>query len=343
MVSVVKVRTHYEVLGIKPSATRDEIAQAFARETSMFRPRPFGGLAEVTLAYEVLHDPGRRRAYDASIGIKPPPAALPTIRASLPTAPLVSPQPLIGRSAVPFVAAPARPPLSENREAPEPEPRLRPGPEIGRLPPLPMEDRLNVEVSPIEWKRMGMMVGGLAGAAILIGALAGWWSGREANLPPQPEAAKAKPAPNPVAATEAPQFGAVRSRVDAPPDRRRLAAVAPVPAERTVAGRQPAAPVAAAAESEPQEGAVQPGELVSSAGEEAASPAPAAVAAAMPLPNRVIARTIGRIGYTCGEVASAAPVEGEAAGVYKITCTSGHSYQAKPVNGRYHFRRWGRN
>jgi hypothetical protein len=63
----------------------------------------------------------------------------------------------------------------------------------------------------------------------------------------------------------------------------------------------------------------------------------------MPLPNKVVARTIERIGYSCGAVASTAPVEGGAAGVYKVTCTSGQSYQAKPVNGRYRFKRLGRS
>jgi hypothetical protein len=61
--------------------------------------------------------------------------------------------------------------------------------------------------------------------------------------------------------------------------------------------------------------------------------------AAMPLPDSVVARTIGRIGYACGEVASTTAVDG-APGVFKITCTSGHSYRAAPVRGRYHFKRW---
>jgi hypothetical protein len=61
----------------------------------------------------------------------------------------------------------------------------------------------------------------------------------------------------------------------------------------------------------------------------------------MPLPNSVIASTIGRIGYPCGQVASATPAEGAAPGVFKVTCTSGHSYRATPVNGRYRFRRLG--
>jgi hypothetical protein len=73
----------------------------------------------------------------------------------------------------------------------------------------------------------------------------------------------------------------------------------------------------------------------------AAAPAPAVetVAAAMPLSNATVARTIHKIGYACGQVASTST--GGSPGAYKVTCTSGHSYEAKPVHGRYHFRRLG--
>lgn len=64
-----------------------------------------------------------------------------------------------------------------------------------------------------------------------------------------------------------------------------------------------------------------------------------ALAAKLPLPNLVIARTIERIGYACGAVVSATALDGDKPGVYKVTCTSGRSYQARPVHGRYHFRR----
>jgi hypothetical protein len=72
---------------------------------------------------------------------------------------------------------------------------------------------------------------------------------------------------------------------------------------------------------------------------EASAQAPAAPVAAanLPLPSAVIARTLERIGYACGEIASASA--GNTPGAYKITCTSGQSYQAKPVHGRYRFRR----
>jgi hypothetical protein len=65
--------------------------------------------------------------------------------------------------------------------------------------------------------------------------------------------------------------------------------------------------------------------------------APQPVAVPMPLPNAVVARTIERIGYSCGEVASTSPMGGD--GVFKVTCTSGQSYRAAPVHGRYRFKR----
>jgi hypothetical protein len=55
------------------------------------------------------------------------------------------------------------------------------------------------------------------------------------------------------------------------------------------------------------------------------------------LPNAVIARTIGRIGYPCGQVAATSAAG--TPGVFTVTCTSGHSYRAAPVHGRYRFRR----
>ena len=74
MVSTIGTRpNHYELLGLTPKATGSEIARSFAREMSMFRPHSFGGLAELSIAYETLRDPARRRAYDASIGLAPEP------------------------------------------------------------------------------------------------------------------------------------------------------------------------------------------------------------------------------------------------------------------------------
>jgi len=75
----------------------------------------------------------------------------------------------------------------------------------------------------------------------------------------------------------------------------------------------------------------------------AAAPDPAPVSAAvatLPLTNATIARTIERIGYGCGRVVTASGVEGSS-GVFNITCSSGDTYRAAPVRGRYHFRRTG--
>ena len=69
MASTVGARTHYEILGLKPTATADEIERAFAAEIGGFRPHSISGLAEVTVAHETLRDPAKRRDYDASIGL----------------------------------------------------------------------------------------------------------------------------------------------------------------------------------------------------------------------------------------------------------------------------------
>ena len=76
MGSTVKSRpNHYEVLGLTPAATVDEIAQAFAKQLDPLSPRAFGGLAEVTVAYETLRDQIKRDAYDVSLGLKPKPTS----------------------------------------------------------------------------------------------------------------------------------------------------------------------------------------------------------------------------------------------------------------------------
>src|SRR5205823_3143179 len=89
MISAVKSRpNHYEVLGLAPTASADEVAAAFARELS--RPRAFGGIAEVSIAYATLRHPDKRAAYDAALGLKPASAAEPraTDRSPLPAKPL---------------------------------------------------------------------------------------------------------------------------------------------------------------------------------------------------------------------------------------------------------------
>jgi flagellar biosynthesis protein FlhG len=98
---------HYEVLGIEPSATGDEVEEAYRRcvvlygegslaTYSLLEPAELEAVrARVREAYEVLRDPDRRRDYDA-VPRRPP-------------------------------AAPAAPPP----EAPRPEPGVLPDPVTG--------------------------------------------------------------------------------------------------------------------------------------------------------------------------------------------------------------------
>ncbi len=79
----VGARTHYELLGVDPAATHDEVRRAFRRQARLHHPdaaapRAGGGeaMAAITEAWEVLGDPVRRAAYDAGLG-RPPPAWAP--------------------------------------------------------------------------------------------------------------------------------------------------------------------------------------------------------------------------------------------------------------------------
>lgn len=59
---------HYETLGVSQAATHAEIKAAYRREASKAHPDREGGNTEriqaVNVAWDVLGDPGRRRAYD---------------------------------------------------------------------------------------------------------------------------------------------------------------------------------------------------------------------------------------------------------------------------------------
>jgi len=390
MVDTVRTRrTHYEVLGLTPAATGDEIERAFAREMGGFRPHSIGGLTEVTLAHENLRDPAKRGAYDALLGLQPkpkpqllawsgvghasfsgsalvarqqptappspvePPAASPVAEpaAANPPPPEPSANPF-DRSepqveATPFIAAAlrelARPePLQEAARVPWPQPEP---PQAARAPeptadadrdfrPALDEQLGEAEEARIPWKRTAIVAGALVAGVVLVGAWAGWNSsdGIEAKpavnvaLPPSTTFTVADPA----AAAAAP---AVEDAQPAQPKRSPLAqprAARPRPAPRLAELERQISEL-------PQS---EPGAVEAVVTEQATAAAPAtAVAASMPLSNGVLARTIHRIGYPCGRVSST--VAGGAPGVFTVTCTSGHSYQAAPVHGRYRFRRMG--
>ena len=389
MVSTVKARpNHYEILGVTPAATHDEIRRAFAREISALRPRAFGGVGEVSIAFETLRDPARRKAYDASIGIRPEPKpgpasiagvgaaqfigatlgarlerlasddfgpggrpAAPTpaarvseprtasfIASSLRSPPEAAPKPSPPEARTEPVAPLRAPPLVQ-RSQPEAErrapPALKPQPAVR----APEQDFLHVEEGAFDWKRPAAIAGGMVLAVGLLGAWAGWEAGNDMQpdaLPKRTVTQKLPPPPEfPVADEEA--IAPVLNDLAAPPPTAPKRAIATARVERPSER-----PQYVALADEPAETA-QAQNLVEAAVEPAAAEAePAAVVpATMPLPHAVVARTIGRIGYSCGKVASASAVDGQA-GVFKVTCTSGQSYRAAPVRGRYHFSRWSR-
>jgi curved DNA-binding protein CbpA len=83
------VKTHYELLGLEPSADADAIKKAFRREIARYHPDKVIHLgaefqemaatraAELTVAYKTLTDPALREEYDASVAAGVPPPGVP--------------------------------------------------------------------------------------------------------------------------------------------------------------------------------------------------------------------------------------------------------------------------
>jgi hypothetical protein len=357
MDSAVKSRpNHYELLGLAHGASAEEIAQAYAKELGLLRPRAFGSLAEVTVAYETLRDPAKRKAYDAGIGVESPSEPVQKPALSLagrlegahfppmnpsPPAPRATRrpkaewriEPRTAPSATALLHQPIKPAATKTGGLPPRKPVERPRPEsrdkIDR--PRGTQDRAaESRRASIDWKLPALAAGALA-VAIGGGAWTGWEAGNDAEqaaaavtlkVPPA-KAASAVPAPEsaPAATNPAP---VEQARRDAPA----------LLAEPSPLALQAAAPV----EPQTELAALEQKQRELEAESAPAQPAPVeTVAAKLPLPDAVVAQTIARIGYPCGEVASTTAMGG--AGVFKVTCTSGHSYRAAPVRGRYHFRR----
>ncbi len=384
MASAVGTRpNHYEVLGLTPSASDDEIAQAFAKLMSMFRAQPITAIAQLSAAFETLRNPAKRRAYDRSLGLdeeadpRPPawavaakdggtaffdlhaePVTAPSRSAPSSAAPKTQPEPRLERPAEPrvasFIAASLREPVKEEVRAPSPPPKpdadpvamaikAEPKPEP-RLEHIFAAARASIPAESaavsIDWKRTGIVVGALVVSVGLFGAWAGVSAGGDAadsqGLTVALPSAEIAPKPAAVPAADE-SVGAAQA-----------SSQAQRPATRKVPTPSPGQPIAfettALDQAQSATSVPQNGESLDSAVEQAvATPdAAQAVAASMPLPNRVIARTIERIGYSCGDVASTSAIEGSS-GAFNVTCTSGQSYRAAPVHGRYHFRRLGRN
>lgn len=88
------MRTHYQILGLEPTADADAIKKAFRREIARYHPDKvvhLGGefqemaatrAAELTVAYKTLTDPALRAEYDASLEAGQPPPHMPAPRPS---------------------------------------------------------------------------------------------------------------------------------------------------------------------------------------------------------------------------------------------------------------------
>ena len=350
MVSTVRARpNHYETLGLQPTATIEEIEQAFAREISVFRPHPLNSFACVSTAYVTLRDPAKRRAYDASIGI----VARPLLAARSQGSYFDCSAHFIGSAVGDLSPRQERGQLAPPPPTPRPWPELAAEPKTAPLivreqPPQRTEVERNHDAGDhrIEWKAPAIIICCLALAAGLVGAGTGVVTGNDAavEMPVRATTVKLPPAtPLPIAQAPAPENRVLETRASETQVRYERPRRVAVAHRRIRASHAPELHDLSAKELEelpPVEVRPRNGEGTSGVTQQTVPEAPAlaVVPAKMPLPNAVIARTIGRIGYACGQVASTSAVEGQS-GVFKVTCTSGNSYQAAPVHGRYHFRR----
>jgi hypothetical protein len=88
--------THYETLGVEPTASAGEIRDAYRRLARRHHPdsaeqRDATAMATINDAYRVLGDPGRRAVYDAQLRSGRP--AVTATRAAPPTEPTSPPRP----------------------------------------------------------------------------------------------------------------------------------------------------------------------------------------------------------------------------------------------------------
>ena len=347
MVSGVKSRpNHYDALGLGPAASDDEIGRAFVKKMSLFGAHGMDEAAHILIAYETLRNAEKRREYDASIGLGT--KRVPELRqwsASL-APPRWSPF-MASARANPIEAGGAgsfEPHVSAELPGQAPAAlEVSPEPGLQQQPGRPQSDGgLEVLVHHIravgrqerenlrnarhrapDWTKPLLAVSGLVLGAGLIGTIAGL-SVTDNETPAQAEPARPSAPPKHSSIAARPAIAtALETQVERP-----VQAYVPEFRARRAERQRPRSPV--------QRESL---DVESASGAAPVTQAAQAVAADMPLSGSLVARTIERIGYSCEKVASTSPVEGEAEGVYKVTCSSGQSYQATPVHGRYRFRR----
>ena len=362
--------SHYDALGLTPAANDDQIARAFATRMKAFRWHPAGAAAELWIAYEMLRDRIKRADYDRSLGIVPqrpkswsmavtqqqwtsfiateereiesPAAALPQPELHVRSDPPIDARLEAIAATIRELAKPADPLHAARAPDREPvQPRRQPNAEldiviedirrVGRLE----KERLQSEVRPLNWKRPLQLAGGLVVGAGLPGVLLGM-STRDNSTPAEAQVPPAHIAAAPLAAS------VDGSLVTAPHAAASKDADLYLAKPHSYRGRAASHSAQPADRPQMAENAVVENQPDVTAGDQlAADPlAPKPADAALPLSKSTIARTIDRIGYRCGEVASATAVDG-APGTFSVTCSSGQTYRATPVHGRYRFRRSG--
>lgn len=187
------------------------------------------------------------------------------------------------------------------------------------------------------WRRPAMALGGLVAGASILGIAAGLSVADAQGADPQ----LAVPLPAAKPHSTATPESAVP--IAEPIDRQTATSVRGAPIFQTMRAvpKKEVAPISDQQGSEAQETVSTEPNRPDASATDPLAPMPVSaepISARMPLPGHVVARTIGRIGYRCGEVASTTAIEGSP-GAFRVTCTSGDSYRAALVRGRYHFRR----
>lgn len=328
-------KNHYERLGLKLTASDQEIREGFGRAMSL--PHLPEQLCQIEIAFDTLRNGVKRRAYDAALGLIPEPqpcvaSSVISLRLSghfggLRTASLTQPKPRVETI--------AREQPIQRLCGPEDQLSKSTLENDGFAPEVPIPEFLVIgatrkrytpvrEQQVVDWKYPAFALGSVIVGVALIGA----WAGAYAQeTPQQARASTMMAAPRPAKGSPETLEMPLSSNSSAEPE-----FISPEVIERArqrIRARASAHHIADSGtrfESTAGEGAAAIGEHAD------------ALPVKLPLPSAVIVRTIERIGYACGGIASA--TAGEEPGVYKIACTSGESYQATPVHGRYHFRRW---
>ena len=375
---------HYETLKLAPTASNEEISQAFSAQMRGARVRPdisVVRIAQLSVAYETLRDPGRRRAYDASIGLKPEL----TVRLAQPPSPLggatllerlnrVAEAPV---RAVPQLESPVIPQSpAESRvaafiAASVREPKKRVEPEVPSrrsqaVPPNFPESATDApsrvstpdlvsEIGRPPIGRAGVaLAAGVAGLAVLGFALVPSSRNPERLSDATPQARSAVTVALPKVTMNGGHLALSQPPVTTDPKvvvnrkaeaDRPARAPAPMPLSADPAQDQPEA------EQRSVQTAVNPPAAgLQETAVEFSPPGPgnsSTEAAPAVVTNAKLPLPDATIARTIERIGYAcgrvvsASVVEGVDGAFKITCSSGDAYRAAPVGGRYHFRRWG--